>query len=159
MLVAASTTAMAEPADFNLETRLRQTQIDQRMSQVQQDMQIQSDTTAGARSSRTVPVFSPTLPGYGSRQTSAPPPSPSQVDAFLKGLGDPLAQTGIYAYPPEERLYRYGLMCIDAGLAAEGIRAITEHLRIKAEQHARHPSAADSNAAPALNELSKPKRD
>ena len=119
---------------YQNQTKIRQLEIDQRMNQIQQDMKSQSNSILGSTSS-TPRTFAPSLPGY-----SSPPRIPTsnrisedQIKAYLEGLGDPEAGTGIYAYPPEERLYRYGLMCIEVGFVNEGVRAITEHLRISSE--------------------------
>ena len=119
---------------YQNQTKIRQLEIDQRMNQIQQDMKSQSNSILGSTSS-TPRTFAPSLPGY-----SSPPRIPTsnrisegQIKAYLEGLGDPEAGTGIYAYPPEERLYRYGLMCIEVGFVNEGVRAITEHLGISSE--------------------------
>ena len=94
---------------YQNQTKIRQLEIDQRMNQIQQDMKSQSNSILGSTSS-TPRTFAPSLPGY-----SSPPRIPTsnrisegQIKAYLEGLGDPEAGTGIYAYPPEERLYRYG---------------------------------------------------
>lgn len=118
---------------YQNQTKIRQLEIDQRMGQIQQDMKSQSEvmlnSTAGSPR-----AFSPSLPGYGSpARIRSSAINAEQIAAYIQGLGDPEEKTGIYAYPPEERLYRYGLMCIDVGLFEEGVRAITEHLRISAE--------------------------
>ena len=128
-------------SDYHLETQIRQQQIDQRMGQIQRDMKAQSNAVLSSTTQTSRTTFSPTLPGY-----SVPinPPlrsgtsiSKDKVDAFLEGLGSPEDGTGIYAYPPEERLYQYGLMCIEVGFVEEGVRAITDHLRISSENTTR----------------------
>lgn len=119
---------------YQNQTKIRQLEIDQRMNQIQQDMKSQSNAILGSTSS-TPRTFAPSLPGYSSppRIPTSNRVSEDQIKAYLEGLGDPEAGTGIYAYPPEERLYRYGLMCIEVGFVNEGVRAITDHLRISSE--------------------------
>ncbi len=130
--------SLADPLsnqNYQNQTKIRQLEIAQRMNQIQHDMRSRStailDSTGGVSRS-----FSPSLPDY-----STPPripaynkPSEDQIKAYLAGLGDAEAETGIYAYPHEERLYQYGLMCIEVGFVNEGVRAITDYLKIAAER-------------------------
>ncbi len=120
--------------------KIRQLQVEQRMNQIQQEMQSPSGLTRSSVtpvSPASGAVFSPTLPGYPAPVLPAARTNPvnaEQVASFLAQLGNPEEGSGIYAYPPEVRLYHYGLMCIDVGFIEEGVRAITEHTRIQAER-------------------------
>lgn len=121
---------------YQNQVRIRQLELDQKTSQIQQDLKAQSNTMLNSSTTSAQRTFSPSLPGYfpQPRNTTNQPVKKKQVEAYLKGLGDAEKGTGIYAFPPEERLYRYGLMCIEVGFVSEGVRAITDHLRITKEQ-------------------------
>lgn len=116
-------------ADYDTTMRIRQLELKQRMDEIQRDMKQQTDSAMSSVSENSRPAYPPALPDY--RQS--PLISATQVQVYQDRLGDPDKKTGIYAYPPAERLYQYGRMCLEIGLAAEGIRAISEHLRIEAE--------------------------
>ncbi len=125
--------------DYHLQREIRQLEINQRMEQIQQQMSAESHSrvsdlntySSDAGASRTYSPIS--LPYYRAAHPLTQNISKEQLKQYLERLGDPDEKTGIYAYPPEERLYHYGRMCIDIGLTAEGIRAITDHTRIQAE--------------------------
>lgn len=122
---------------YQNQTKIRQLEVDQRSNQIRQDMRAESNVLLNSSGKTHQPTFGPTLPGYSAspRLLSGDSINPSKVEAYLKGLGSPEDGTGIYAYPAEERLYQYGLMCIETGFVSEGVRAITEHLRIQAENN------------------------
>ena len=127
---------------YQLEREMRKLQIDHRMDQILQEMKAVSDATMSSISGSTDRNFTPSLPAYRitprlNANDSSMNISAERLEQYLERLGDPEKKTGIYAYPPEERLYHYGKMCIDVGLVAEGIRAISEHTRIQAEQATR----------------------
>ena len=52
---------------------------------------------------------------------------------FLELLGNPQEKSGVYEFPEEQRLFQYGLICIEVGLVEQGVNAISEHMRISAE--------------------------
>lgn len=130
----ASFTVVMAADPYDNQTRIRQMEIDQRMDQVQQDMKFQNEAAVNSMHRGSQRTFAPTLPGY----TSMPGggmrgQNKEQVDRFLEGLGDPDTGTGIYAHPTEDRLYHYGLLCIEVGFVSEGVRALTEHTRLHAQ--------------------------
>jgi len=122
-----------------LEREMRNLQIDHRMDQIRQELKAVSDATISGSTDRNFtsspPVYriAPRLIANDSSMNI----SAERLEEYLERLGDPEKKTGIYAYPPEERLYHYGKMCLDVGLVAEGIKAISEHTRIQAEQATR----------------------
>lgn len=52
---------------------------------------------------------------------------------FLELLGNPQDKSGVYEFPEDQRLFQYGLICIEVGLVEQGVNAISEHMRINAE--------------------------
>jgi hypothetical protein len=56
---------------------------------------------------------------------------------FLELLGNPQENSGIYEFPEDQRLFQYGMICIEVGLVEQGVNAISEHMRINAEIAAR----------------------
>jgi hypothetical protein len=52
---------------------------------------------------------------------------------FLELLGNPQDKSGVYEFPEAQRLFQYGLICIEVGLVEQGVNAISEHMRINAE--------------------------
>ncbi|MBL6689549.1 MAG: hypothetical protein ISP91_04070 [Pseudomonadales bacterium] len=119
--------------DYQTDLRLRQAEIDRRMSDIQQDMTSQSNAIQSSISQGVNRDYNPASISTGTvpRVYKSATPEPGKV--ILEMLGSPEAGTGIYAHPPEERLYHYGKILIELGYPHEGIRAITEHTRIQAE--------------------------
>ncbi len=115
-----------------LDTKIRQLEIDQRMDQVRRDMKTESEAMLSSQLAASRRSFSPSLVNYHPPLRSTITISPKQLAQYIEGLGNLQDQSGIYAYPPVERLYHYGRLCLDVGLVNEGIRAISEHTRIQA---------------------------
>lgn len=117
---------------YPLDTKIRQLEIDRRTDQVRRDMKTESDAMLSSQLAASHRFFSPSLANYHAPLRSTITISPEQLEQYIEGLGNLQDQSGIYAYPPVERLYHYGRLCLDVGLVNEGIRAISEHTRIQA---------------------------
>jgi hypothetical protein len=115
-----------------LNSRTQQLQTEHRLDQVRQDLKAQSSSNIPSYSGQGYD-FAPSLPGFYPTARVSGRLSPEQMSQYLEQLGDPIEETGVYSYPREMRLFYYGQMCIKVGLIEEGIRAISEHMRIQAE--------------------------
>ena len=64
---------------------------------------------------------------------------------FLELLGNPQENSGVYEFPEDQRLFQYGLICIEVGLVEQGVSAISEHMRINAEIAAQKQISAETS--------------
>lgn len=59
--------------------------------------------------------------------------SSENLSKYLELLGNPQDRTGVFKFTEDQRLYQYGLICIEVGLVEQGVYAISEHMRLQAE--------------------------
>lgn len=67
---------------------------------------------------------------------------------FLELLGNPQDKSGVYEFPEAQRLFQYGLVCIEVGLVEQGVNAISEHMRINAELAAQNQISPKKSVQP-----------
>ncbi len=59
--------------------------------------------------------------------------SSENLSKYLELLGNPQDRTGVFKFTEDQRLYQYGLICIEVGLVEQGVHAISEYMRLQAE--------------------------